>query len=193
MNRFFNFLISAALCLQLAACSKSAPKCCDSEPATPVSTLSWKNELKDVIPLLGHRNWIVVTDMAYPLQTQPGIKTIYTHEAYMDVLDFVYREIENAPHIKAIVYQDRELLYLNEKDAPGIDALRSRMKTLFGDSRTFTPHEKLIDRLDEVSRKFNVVILKSNQTIPYTSTFFELDCNYWDSARENALQRIAGQ
>jgi hypothetical protein len=63
------------------------------------------------------------------------------------------------------------------------------MKTLFGDNRTFVQHEELIDRLDEVSRKFNVIILKSTLTVPYTSTFFELDCNYWDSTREEALRK----
>jgi hypothetical protein len=189
MNRFFNFLIFGALCFQFAACSKSAPKCCDSGSTTSVSTSSWKDVLKAEIPLLGHRNWIVVTDMAYPLQTQAGIKTIYTNEDYMNILDFVYKEIEKAPHIKATTYQDKELLYLDEKDAVGIDALRGQMKTLFGDRRIFVPHEELINRLDEVSRQFNVVILKSNLTVPYTSTFFELDCNYWDSAREKALQQ----
>jgi hypothetical protein len=188
MNKFFEFFILGALCIQFAACSKSAPNCCDSVSATPVSTLSWKEELKTDIPLLGHRNWVVVTDMAYPLQTMPGIKTIYTNEAYMDILDFVYREIEKAPHVKATIYQDKELLYLNEKDAAGIDALRGRMKTLFGDKVIPVLHEDLINRLDEVSRKFNVVILKSNLTVPYTSTFFELDCKYWDSAREKSLQ-----
>jgi hypothetical protein len=150
---------------------------------------SWKDELKAEIPLLGHRNWIVVTDMAYPLQTQQGIKTIYTGEAYMDILDFVYKEIGKAPHIKAAVYQDKELLSLDEKDAAGIDALRKQMKTLLGDNRTFVPHEELINRLDEVSRKFNVVILKSALTVPYTSTFFELDCNYWDSEKEAKLRK----
>jgi hypothetical protein len=171
------------------ACSESAPKCCGTESAAPVPTSSWKDALKTEIPLLGHRNWIVVTDMAYPLQTQQGIKTVNTNEAYMDILDFVYKEIEKAPHIKAAVYQDKELLYLNEKDAAGIDVLRGQMKTLLSDRRTFVPHEELINRLDEVSRKFNVVILKSNLTVPYTSTFFELDCNYWDSEREKNLQQ----
>ncbi|MDR1602652.1 MAG: hypothetical protein LBS42_09530 [Tannerella sp.] len=193
MNRFFIFSILAASCFQFTACSQSAPKCCDSEPTSPATqALSWKDELKAEIPLLGHRNWIVITDMAYPLQTQPGIKTIYTGEAYMDILHFVYREIENASHVKAAVYQDKELLYLNGKDVAGIDALREQMTTLFGDRRNFVLHEKLIDRLDEISRKFNVVILKSTLTIPYTSTFFELDCNYWDSAGEEALRRQIG-
>jgi hypothetical protein len=188
MNRFIISLALATLCLQFAACSKPASKCCASESNPKTSAPSWKDELKSEIPLLGHRNWIVVTDMAYPLQTQPGIKTVYTNEAYMDILDFVYKEIEKAPHIKAAIYQDKELLLLNENLAKGIDALRQQMKALFGDNRTFVAHEELIDRLDEVSRKFNVVILKSALTLPYTSTFFELDCNYWDSEREAKLR-----
>ncbi|MDR0756565.1 MAG: hypothetical protein LBF85_01815 [Tannerella sp.] len=167
--------------------TESARSCEPTEPAA-----LWKDALKAEIPLLGHRNWIVVTDMAYPLQTQPGIKTVHTGEAYMDVLDFVYREIEKAPHVKAAIYQDKELLYLDEKDVAGIDALRGQMKTLLGENRTFVLHDRLIDRLDEVSRKFNVVILKTALTVPYTSTFFELDCNYWDSTGENVLRQAIG-
>jgi hypothetical protein len=176
-------------CVQFPSCNRSASEGCRTDVAAQSPTDSWKDELKAEIPLLGHRNWIVVTDMAYPLQTQPGIKTVYTQESYGDILDFVCREIEKAPHIKAAVYQDRELLYLDETDAPGIDALREQMQTLLGDRRTFVPHETLIDRLDEVSRKFTVTILKSNLTVPYTSTFFELDCNYWDGTKEKNLQQ----
>jgi hypothetical protein len=126
--------------------------------------------------------------MAYPLQTQPGIKTLYADESYPEILSFVYAEIEKAPHIKAAIYQDKELSYVDEKDAAGINALREQMKTLLGDRLIPLPHEELINRLDEVSRKFRVIILKSNLTIPYTSTFFELDCKYWDSAKEETLQ-----
>lgn len=28
----------------------------------------WQSKLQEKLPLLGHRNWIVITDMAYPLQ-----------------------------------------------------------------------------------------------------------------------------
>jgi D-ribose pyranose/furanose isomerase RbsD len=188
MNKFLTILALGTLCSQFMACNKSAPKCCESESAAATSTSLWKDELKAVIPLLGHRNWIVVTDMAYPLQTQDGIKTVYTNENYMNILDFVYKEIEKAPHVKAAIYQDKELLYLNEKDAAGIDSLREQMKTLFGNNRTFILHEELISRLDEVSKIFNVVILKSNLTIPYTSTFFELDCKYWDGTKELKIE-----
>ncbi|MDR2120573.1 MAG: hypothetical protein LBP64_06830 [Tannerella sp.] len=177
------------LFLNFAACSKKAPECGGMGSQSTVSSASWRDVLTAELPLLGHRNWIVVTDMAYPLQTGAGIETVDTGEDYMSVLEFVYRETEKAPHVKAIVYQDRELTYLREKDVPGIDALRGRMQALLGDKRTFVPHEELIDRLDETGRKFHVVILKSTLTVPYTSAFFELDCNYWDGGRENALRR----
>ncbi|KAA6300244.1 MAG: hypothetical protein EZS26_003613 [Candidatus Ordinivivax streblomastigis] len=151
--------------------------------------MNWKEELKSVMPLLGHRNWIVVTDMAYPLQTQPGIKTLYTNESYIDVLAFAFNEIEKEPHIKPLIYQDKELSYLEDKDAEGVGELRRQMQTLLGNRVTPVSHETLITRLDEVSRMFHVVILKTNLTIPYTSTFFELDCNYWNSTKEEALQK----
>ncbi|KAA6330032.1 hypothetical protein EZS27_021213 [termite gut metagenome] len=157
-----------------------------------MSKTCWKEELKEVIPLLGHRNWIVVTDMAYPLQTQPGIKTLYTDESYIDVLSFVFNAIEKEPHIKPLIFQDKELSYIEDKDAEGIELLRKQMQTLLGNRVTPVPHEKLIIRLDEVSRMFNVIILKTNLTIPYTSTFFELDCSYWNSTKEEALQTRCG-
>jgi D-ribose pyranose/furanose isomerase RbsD len=151
--------------------------------------MNWKEELKNVLPFLGHRNWIVVTDRAYPLQTQPGIKTLYTNESYIDVLTFVFNEIEKESHIKPLIYQDKEFVYLEDKDAEGVDELRRQMQTLLGNRVTPVPHEILITRLDEVSRMFNVVILKTNLTIPYTSTFFELDCDYWSSRKEEDLQK----
>ncbi|GHU64623.1 hypothetical protein FACS1894123_09620 [Bacteroidia bacterium] len=154
-----------------------------------INKSSWKDELKEAIPLLGHRNWIGVMDMAYPLQTQPGIKTIYTGESYLDVLSFVHKEIEKAPHIKPVIYQDKEFSFMSDADAVGVDALRQQVQNLLGAQVIPVIHEQLIARLDEVSRMFNVIILKTNLTIPYTSTFFALECDYWKSEKEEALQK----
>lgn len=178
MKKHLNYLAMGALCVPLAY---GAPQQAD-----------WKEELKEEIPLLGHRNWIVITDMAYPLQTQPGIETIYTNESYMDILNFVYDEISKAPHIKPIIYQDKELSYLTNQEAQGIDELKTKMSELLGSQVQSIPHVELIARLDSVAKLFNVIILKSNLTIPYTSTFFELDCNYWDDDRQKALQQKMG-
>lgn len=149
---------------------------------------SWKEELKDELPLLGHRNWIIVTDMAYPLQTGQGIRTIYTDAPYLDVLRHVSNELNEALHVKPIVYQDSELLSLDNEDAEGIDDLRIQMERILGDKVSHLSHEKLIARLDSVSRTFQVIVLKSRLALPYTSTFFELDCGYWNSAKEEALR-----
>jgi D-ribose pyranose/furanose isomerase RbsD len=148
----------------------------------------WKEELNAILPLLGHRNWIVVTDMAYPLQTQPGIRTMYTGEQYIDVLSHVYDLLSAQPHVKPLVYQDRELQYVEESAAAGVDLLRRQMMALFGGATQSVPHENLIARLDEVGRMFQVVVLKTTLAIPYTTTFFELACDYWDDERETKLK-----
>jgi hypothetical protein len=44
---------------------------------TASAQAGWKKDLSEQLPLLGHRNWVVVADSAYPLQTAPGIETIY--------------------------------------------------------------------------------------------------------------------
>ncbi|MDR0535981.1 MAG: hypothetical protein LBG65_06520 [Puniceicoccales bacterium] len=150
---------------------------------------AWKDELKAALPLLGHRNWIVVADMAYPLQAQPGIRTLFVDDDYVGILKHVHAEISKAAHIKAGVYLDAELDYLDEKLVPGIENLRRQMKDVFGPSAQSILHEEMIQRLDAASRTFNVLLLKSNLTIPYTTTFFELDCAYWDSEREKTLRK----
>src|SRR5580698_9817533 len=40
----------------------------------------WKQQLDRELPLLGHRNWILVVDKAFPMQTSPGMEVINTDE-----------------------------------------------------------------------------------------------------------------
>lgn len=154
---------------------------------------TWKRELRQDINRLGHRNWIVVTDMAYPLQSQPGIKTLYTGESYLEILSGVKDMIEKSPHIKANVFQDKELTFMEKSDATGITGLRRKSLMILGEELQYVPHEQLISRLDSISRVFNVIILKSNLTMPFTSTFFELDCRYWDETKQKELDRRISQ
>ena len=43
------------------------------------ATPDWNQRLAEAMPLLGHRNWILVVDSAYPLQISPGIETVETN------------------------------------------------------------------------------------------------------------------
>lgn len=170
---------------------------CNS-PALSVQETSqpaWDRQLSSQLPYLGHRNWIVIADMAYPSQSGHGITTLFADESYPEVLAKVKGMIDDAPHVFAHIYNDMELNFIPEKDAPGIDSVREAIKRICGDESQSVMHEKLISRLDEAGRLFNVVIIKTPLTIPYTTTFFELDCEYWGAEKQARLDAAvaAGQ
>lgn len=40
----------------------------------PKDDQAWQSKVTEILPLLGHRNWILIVDSAYPLQTSPAWK-----------------------------------------------------------------------------------------------------------------------
>lgn len=182
--------VLAAITVSLALFSGCASKSsCPQVPASEPEEV-WQSRLDGMLPLLGHRNWIVITDMAYPLQSGQGITTIYADQPYLEVLKTVNEKVKAAPHVFAHVYNDKELEYITEEMVPGIGELRSGIRSICGSEAKSVMHEELISRLDEAGKLFSVLIIKTPQTIPYTTTFFELDCAYWDSARQAALDAL---
>ena len=173
------FLVLATI-LTLHSCSMK-------ETAQPEEK-NWEEILQQKLPYLGHRNWIVIADMAYPLQSSEGILTLWANEPYESVLGKVNAMINEAPHVFAHVYYDKELSFIPEEDAPGITALRRQIEVICGKEAKSIPHEELISRLDEAGKLFSVVLIKTPTLIPYTTTFFELDCNYWDATRASRLE-----
>ena len=172
-------------CLIIAACTKQT-----TVKQNNNNMQDWKIALEEKLPLLGHRNWIVITDMAYPLQSNPGITTLMATESYHEVVAKVNEMIGNAPHVFANIYQDSEQQRLSEQLAPGWDKYKEQLdKALTPSDVTLIPHEDLIRKLDEAAKLYQVVIIKTDMTIPYTTTFFELDCKYWDADREAAIRK----
>ncbi len=151
---------------------------------------AWRTQLKKNLPELGHRNWIVVADSAYPRQNSSGIKTLVTGCDQLDVLEIVLKAIEEAPHVRAIVQTDQELASVAEADAPGVTAYRDRLKDLLKHKAVqVKPHNAIIADLDEASQMFNILLLKTTMTVPYTSVFFQLDCAYWSADQESRLRQ----
>ena len=143
---------------------------------------------------MGHRNWIVVADSAYPAQSRPGITTIYTAQKQLDTVQVVLDAIGQSAHVRPVVYRDAELDRVSEKDAPGVESYRRELEKLVGSSAQSLPHMDIIRKLDESATMFNVLILKTDMTIPYTSVFIQLDCGYWDADREQRLRNtMSGQ
>jgi hypothetical protein len=150
---------------------------------------SWQAKLRQELPLLGHRNWIVVVDSAYPLQTSPGVETIETNSDAPTVLEAVLKAVSSAPHVRPILYTDAELPFVAEADAPGITAYRAALKKALGGKTTESlPHEQIIAKLDEAGKTFHVLILKTHLTLPYTSLFLQLQCGYWSADAEARLR-----
>ena len=71
------------------------------------------------MPLLGHRNWILIVDSAYPLQSSPGVETIETNASHLDVLRYVLGAINRSIHVRPLIYMDAELPFVPDDDAPG--------------------------------------------------------------------------
>lgn len=150
---------------------------------------SWESRFERLLPLFGHRNWIVVADAAYPAQANPGIETIFTDGKHLEVIGKVLEAINASRHVRANVYMDAELELVAEEDAPGVNALRSRIKALLtGIETRELLHEQMIARLDRAGRLFRILVLKTTLAIPYTSVFLELDCGYWTEQAEKRLR-----
>ena len=149
----------------------------------------WKARLAEVMPLLGHRNWILVVDSAYPLQTSPGIETIETNAAQLEVVGAVIAAIDRSIQVRPVIFMDAELPFVSDDDAPGTSAYRTEVDKLLHDYAVERlPHEKIISNVDEAGKTFHILALKTSMTIPYTSVFIRLDCKYWSADQENRLR-----
>ena len=95
--------------------------------AQAVKAPAWTDTLAAYLPALGHRNWIVVADSAFPLQISPGIETIATGEDHFAVLKKVLEMVDGAKHIRPKIWLDKELAFVPESLAPGADEARRRL------------------------------------------------------------------
>lgn len=154
----------------------------------------WRIQLRNELPLLGHRNWIVVVDSAYPMQTSAGIETVETNSDQLGVVRTVLDQLSKAKHVRPVIFTDAELDAVPESDAAGVTAYRKALaKVLSGKEAQSLRHEEIIAKLDEAGKTFRILVLKTNLTIPYTSVFMRLDCGYWSDQQEKRLrEKLAG-
>jgi hypothetical protein len=159
----------------------------------PSEPTPWRERVDQAMPLLGHRNWILIVDSAYPLQSSTGIETIETDADQLDVVRYVLGSMGRSIHVRPVITMDAELPFVPDQDAPGASAYRAEICDLLrAYPVTSMPHERVIANIDEASRQFHVLVLKTRMAIPYTSVFIRLDCKYWSADAEARLRsRIA--
>lgn len=167
----------AALCVTCALYSLSA------------SAQSWQSHLNDRLALMGHRNWIVIVDSAYPEQIGPGIETVETNADQLDVLQNVLSTMKTAIHVRPVLFMDAELPFVTEQKAPGVAAYRTQVASLLHDYEVQSRlHQTLIDEVARDGAQYRVLILKTQLAVPYTSVFIHLDCKYWSAEDERDLR-----
>jgi len=140
--------------------------------------------LPEILPHLGHRNWVAVVDAAFPELVAPGVTTLVggSLESTVDALNA-------SAHIRYEVLIDAELEFLQEPDCPGIEAFRCRLDRLLEEMPVVRqPHDEIIKTIEAVAGTFRVVVVKTDCLLPYTSVFFRLGCGYWGTVQEAELR-----
>lgn len=170
------------------SCSNPVKKPANVE-VNPASQ-NWQAEVAKTLKLFGHRNWIVIADGAYPQQSNPAIKTITIDANQLEAVEFVSKSIENANHVTATIFTDKEMAFVSDEDAPGMEIYRTNLvNVLKGKPVKTMLHEDIIRELDVSAKLFNILVIKTNMTIPYSSVFFQLECGYWNVKAEENLRR----
>ena len=155
----------------------------------PANSQSWQTHLKDELSVMGHRNWILIVDSAYPEQVGPGIETVETNADQLDVLRTALTTMKSSIHVRPVIFLDAELPFVPDQKAPGISAYRTQLTSVLHDYQVQSRlHQSLIDEVAKDGAQYHVLVLKTQLAVPYTSVFIHLDCKYWSGENERALR-----
>ncbi len=157
--------------------------------ATNDNKENWQQQFDEQLQLSGHRNWILVVDKAFP--QQPGMHIINTNEKLLPVLEAVLKKIDHSTHVKPVIYNDAELQFINDSLAPGVSSYKQQLKKVLNGAMVQSLlHDSIFVRMDKAARLFSITVLKTEEVIPYSSVFLELDCAYWGGDKERQLRAI---
>jgi len=104
------------------------------------------------------------------------------------VLSHVLSEVEKADHVKPIVYTDKELNYLNDNLVNGIKTYKDSLNQILPGNTQSMLHDSVFTKIKQASQLFHTLVLKTDQTMAYSSVFIELGCDYWPAEKENILR-----
>ncbi len=152
--------------------------------------MNWKEDFDELLPGLGHRNWVIVADAAFPQQTAPGIKTLVSGQEHLEVLEYVWQKLKEAPHVHPEVIFDAEFSRLSESDKAGAEGLLVKVcETIDCEESREVWHDDLLQILEEQGKLYTMLFIKTTSEIPYSSVFFNLGCGYWSANQEDSFRK----
>ena len=122
-------------------------------------------------------------------QNRPGIRQVNAPVEIPEAVDYVLQTLEQTEHVRPRIYVPRELRYVENDYAPGIDELRKRLtKSLHGHEPTELDQAALLTLLQDANRDFQVLVIRTPSAMPYSTVFLELQPGYWDAESESRLR-----
>lgn len=153
-------------------------------------TSGWRGAVASQAGQLGYRNWIVIAEASFPAHSRPGVRQIAAGEDGAVILDEVLRTLERTEHVRPRIYLSRELRAVENDFAPGVDDYRERLqRALHGHEPTELEHQALLTLIEDVTKSFDVLVIRSSTALPYSSIFLELQPGYWDGESEARLRQ----
>jgi len=138
---------------------------------------------------LGARNWIVVAEAAFPIQSRRGLRVIQIDGDIPDVVDGVEQIIEEKYHVKPRIYVTTEIASVPYDYAPGIKNYQKELNEALHERETVQLDNAMLMRLlNDTSKTYRVLVIKTRTALPYSSVFMELGSGYWDAESESALR-----
>jgi D-ribose pyranose/furanose isomerase RbsD len=149
----------------------------------------WRGELAKETAQLGHRNWIVIAEASFPAHSRSGLRQITADEEIPAVVDAVLRELEQTEHVTPRIYLTREMRSVENDYAPGIEEFRKQLRgSLHGHESMELEQQSLYTMVEDVTKSYEVLVIRTPTALPYTSVFLELQPGYWSGESESHLR-----
>jgi L-fucose mutarotase/ribose pyranase (RbsD/FucU family) len=138
---------------------------------------------------LGYRNWIIIAEASFPAHNHPGFRQVSADVEVPEAVDYVLTTLEQTEHVRPGVYLPREQRSVENDFAPGIEELRKKIRaSLHGHETTELEQQSLITLLEDAGKSFDVLVIRTQTALPYSSVFLELKPGYWDADSESRLR-----
>ncbi len=150
----------------------------------------WGEVVSREVNALGIQNWIIVAESSFPVVSRRGVRTLVVDAEIPQVVDYVVNELEKSETVKPSFSMARELPFVKNDRAPGIDEFRDLLRaSLHGHEVREMEHRSLSLLAHSDSASYAVLVLKTKSALPYSNVFIELDSGYWDRESEDHLRR----
>ncbi len=150
---------------------------------------NWRGKADNQLGKLGYRNWIVISEASLPAQNRAGIHQVSAPAEIPEVVDYLLRTMEQTENVRPRIYVTREMRSVENDMAPGMDSYREELKkSLHGHETTELDQQALLTLMEDANRKLDVLVIRTQTALPYSSVFMELQPGYWDGESEARLR-----